>query len=105
MVPQVLAVTPVAQAKAQVIVVSLEPVTKPLKSWVLLVITLAAVGEIAMVTVEGLLLPQPNAPSAAARVSTVENFHHLIPFLPRFLNMRPRCTGFQACMTIRFRPM
>src|ERR1700676_2739414 len=52
------------------------------------------VGEIAMATPEDLLLPQPNAPSAAARVSIVENFHHLIPVLPKFLDIRPRSTSF-----------
>jgi hypothetical protein len=46
MAPQVFAVTPVAQAKVQVTAVLLEPVTRPLKSCVLFVITLARVGEI-----------------------------------------------------------
>src|SRR6266481_6269844 len=41
---------------------------------------------------EELLLPHPSAPSAAARVSIVETFHQLIPFLPRFLDIRPRTT-------------
>jgi hypothetical protein len=52
------------------------------------VITLAEVGEIWIVTPEDVLLPQPNAASAAARVSSVETFHR-IPILPRFLNVRP----------------
>src|SRR5258707_390175 len=56
--------------------------------------TLAEVGEIAIVTPEDLLLPQPNAPSAAARVRIVENFHHLIPVLPRFLEIRSRSASF-----------
>jgi hypothetical protein len=83
------AATPVAQVKLQEIVVSLFPVTAPLKSCVLLVITLAVVGEIVMATVEEALLPHPSAPSAPARVSNKENFHHLMPFLPIFLNIRP----------------
>ena len=86
MVPQVFAATPVAQATVQVTAVLLLPVTRPLKSWVRLVITLAVVGEIVMATPEELLPPQPSAPSAAARVSIVENFHHLIPVLPKFLD-------------------
>src|SRR5229473_3475017 len=93
MLPQVFAATPVAQARVQVIAVLLDPVTKPLKSWVLFVITLAVVGETVMLTPEEVLLPHPHAPSAAARVSIVENFHHLIPVLPKFLNIRPRSIG------------
>src|ERR1700693_1059107 len=94
MAPHVLAATPVAQVRVQVTAVLLEPVTTPLKSCVRLVITLAMVGEIAMVTpAELLLLPQPQAPNAAASVSIVENFHHLIPVLPRFLDIRPRSTS------------
>ena len=96
MEPHEFAATPVAQVKVQVIAVLLEPDTRPLKSCVLLVITLARVGEIAMVTPEDLLLPHPIAPSAAARVSIVENFHHLIPVLPRFLSIRPRSTNITA---------
>ena len=93
MVPQVFAVTPVAQAKVQVIAVLLDPVTAPLKSCVLLVITLAVVGAIVMATVEEALPPQPSVPSAAARVSTAENFHQLIPVHPNFLNIHPRKAG------------
>src|SRR5258707_619751 len=53
------------------------------------------VGEIVMVTpAELLLLPQPQAPNAAAIVSIVETFHQLIPVLPTFLNIRPRSTSF-----------
>src|ERR1700688_2944249 len=96
MLPHVFAVTPVAHARVQVIAVLVEPVTRPLKTCVLLVITLAMVGVIVMVTVEELLPPQPNAPSAAAKVSIVENFHQLIPVLPKFLNIRPRSTSFDA---------
>ena len=58
-----------------------------------MVITLAVVGETVMVTPEELLPPHPHAPSAAARVSIVENFHHLIPVLPKFLDIRPRSIG------------
>jgi hypothetical protein len=94
MLPQVFAVTPVAQVKVQVIAVLLLPVTVPVKGWVRLVITLAVVGEIEMVTPEELLPPQPSAPSAAARVSNAENFHQLIPVLPRFLDIPPRSTIF-----------
>src|SRR5579862_2684331 len=97
MLPQLFAATPVAQARDQVIAVLLEPVTRPLNSCVLLVITLAVVGEIVMETPEELLPPQPRAPSTAARVSTVENFHQLIPVLPRLLNLRPRYTSFGPC--------
>jgi hypothetical protein len=94
MLPHVFAVTPVAPVKDQVIDVLLEPVTNPQKGWVRLVITLAVVGEIVMETPEELLPPQPSAPSAAARVSNVENFHHLIPVLPRFLDIPACCTSF-----------
>jgi hypothetical protein len=94
MEPHVLAVTPVAQVRVQVIAVLLEPVTEPLKGWVLLVITLAMVGEIVMATPEELLPPHPHAASAAARVSIVENFHRLIPVLPKFLNIRSCNTSF-----------
>jgi hypothetical protein len=93
MLPQVFAVTPVAQATVQVTEVLLFPVTVPVKGWVRLVITLAVVGEIVMETPVELLPPQPSAPSAAARVSIVENFHHLIPVLPRFLEVPPRSTS------------
>src|SRR5579862_9689796 len=93
MLPQLFAATPVAQARDQVIAVLLEPLTSPLNSCVRLVITLAVVGEIVMETPEELLPPQPRAPSAAARVSIVDNFHQLIPVLPKFLNLRPRRTS------------
>src|SRR6266851_9978758 len=53
------------------------------------------VGEIVIVTpAELVLLPQPQAPNAAARVSIVETFHDLIPVLPTFRNIRPRSTSF-----------
>jgi hypothetical protein len=100
MLPQVFTVTPEAQASVQVIAVLLEPLTRPLKSCVLLVITLAVVGEIEIVTPEELLPPQPRAPSAAARVSIVDNFHQLIPVLPKFLNLRPRRTSFDLWRSI-----
>ena len=101
--PQVLAATLVAQARLQVIVVLLLPVTTPLKSWVRLVITLAVVGETVMLTPEALLLPpHPQAPSAAARASIVDNFHQLIPVLPKFLDIRPRNTGPGALWQLDF---
>ena len=86
MVPQFVASTllMVSQVKLQVIAVLELPVTRPLKSCVLLVITLAEVGEIVMLTVEELLPPQPNAPSAATRVSIVESFHRFIPSSKNF---------------------
>lgn len=90
-VPQVLAVTPVAQTTAQVTLVLLEPVTRAEKSWVRLVITLAAVGETEIVIDEELLLPQPKALSAVARVSIENHFHRLIPVLPRFFIVRSHC--------------
>src|SRR6202051_5123219 len=91
--PQVLTATLVAQARVQVIAVLVLPVTTPLKSWVRLVITLEVVGATVMLTPEALRLPHPQPPSAAARASIVENFHHLIPVLPKFLDIRPRSTG------------
>lgn len=88
------AATPVAQVTVQVIAVLLEPVTEPVNCWDLLVITLAMTGETVMATPEVLLpRPQPNAPIAAESVSIVENFHRLIPVLPKFLNFRPRGAG------------
>ncbi len=102
MLPQEFAATPVAQTRVQVIAVLLEPVTSPLNSCVRLVITLAVVGEIVMVTPEELLPPQPRAPSAAARVSIVENFHQLIPVLPKFLDLRPRRTSIDLWLSPDF---
>jgi hypothetical protein len=61
-----------------------------------LVITLAEVGEIVMVTLEELLPPQPNAPSAAARVSIVESFHRFIPALQKFRDIQPRSADVSA---------
>src|SRR6202521_3486408 len=43
---------------------------------------------------ELLLLSQPQAPHVAARVSLGENFQHLMPLLPKFLDIRPRSTNF-----------
>jgi hypothetical protein len=103
-VPHVFTATPVAQANVQVMAVLLEPVTAPLKSCVRLVITLALVGETVMATVEELLPPQPKAPSAAARVSIVDNFHHLIPVLPISLIIRPHCTRSKPVRQFDFEP-
>src|SRR5450631_4877968 len=52
MVPQLVASTVlmVSQVRVQVIAILVLPVTRPLKSWVLLVITLATVGETVMAT-------------------------------------------------------
>jgi len=95
MAPHVLAVTPVAQVTVQVTALLSDPVTVGVNGWVRLVITLAMVGVIVIVTpAELLLLPQPQAPNAAARVSIAETFHQLIPVLPKFLNIRPRSTSF-----------
>jgi hypothetical protein len=98
MVPQFVASTllTVSQVKLQVIAVLVLPVTRPLKSCVLLVITLAEVGEIVMLTVEELLPPQPNAPSAAMRVSIVESFHRFIPFLQTFRDICPGSVNISA---------
>ena len=95
-IPQAVEATPVAHARVQPIAVLLLPVTAPLKSCVRFVITLAMVGDMVIVTVLEALLPHPKAPSAAARVSIEENFHHLIPVLPRFLNIRPRSLSSSA---------
>jgi hypothetical protein len=94
MEPQVLAVTPVAQASVHVTVVLLEPETVAVNCSVVLVTTLEVVGEIVSVTVVGLLPPHPNVPSAIARVSIEYNFHRLIPVLPAFLGIRSSRTGF-----------
>jgi hypothetical protein len=96
MVPQFVASTllTVWQVKLQVIAVLVLPVTRPLKSCVLLVITLAEVGEIVMLTVDELLPPQPNAPSAVTRVSIVESFHRFIPVLQKFRDIRPGSANF-----------
>jgi hypothetical protein len=92
-VPQEFAATLVAHVRLQVMAVLLLPVTRPLKSCVRLVITLALVGEITMVTVELALLPHPIAPSAAARANIVEYFHQLIPVLPNYLDLRRSCAS------------
>lgn len=88
----------VSQVKLQVIAVLVLPVTRPLKSCVLLVITLAEVGEIVMLTVDELLPPQPNAPRVATRVSNVESFHRFIPVLQKFRDIR---TGSANTFTLR----
>jgi hypothetical protein len=96
MLPQALAATPVTQVSFQVTPVLLDPDTCALNCCVLLVITLAEVGEIVMVTLEELLPPQPNAPSVAARVSIVESFHRFIPVLQKFRDIRPRSANISA---------
>jgi hypothetical protein len=68
-VPQVFAVTPVAQARVHVTVVLLEPDTEEENCSVVLVTTLEVVGEIVSVTVVAALPPHPYVPSAIARVS------------------------------------
>src|SRR4029077_15921773 len=89
MVPQAGAVTPVGQVTVHVAAWSLDPVTKALNVWVVLVITLATVGEIAMLMVDAALPPpQPSAPSPSTRINIVKNFHRLMPVLPRTLNVR-----------------
>jgi hypothetical protein len=100
MVPQAGAVTPVGQVTVHVTTVSVDPVTKEANSWVVLVITLTDVGEIAKVTVdEGVPPPppQPSAPSASARTIVEQSFHRLIPVLPRKLDVRSSSTGFSLC--------
>jgi hypothetical protein len=87
----------VSQVKVQVIAVLELPVTRPLNSCVLLVITLAEVGEIVIATVEELLPPQPNAPSAAMRVSIVESFHRFIPVLQKFRDIRLGSANNSTC--------
>jgi hypothetical protein len=76
-----------------VIAVLLLPVTAPVNCWVLFVITLVVVGVTVMETPEEALDPQPNAPSAHARASIVDNFHHLIPILPKLLGAFPCGAG------------
>src|ERR1700730_7024141 len=89
MVPQAGAVTPVGQVTVQVAVWSLDPVTKALNVWVVLVITLATVGEIAMLMEDAAVPPpQPRAPNPSTRVNIVKNFHRLMPVLPRTPNIR-----------------
>src|ERR1700676_925150 len=85
MVPQAGAVTPVGQVTVHVAVWSLDPETKALNGWVVLVITLAVVGEIAMVMVVAAVPPppQPRAPNPSARVKIKQNFHGLMPVLPQ----------------------
>src|ERR1700682_2147156 len=85
MVPQAGAVTPVGQVTVHVAVWSLDPETKALNGWVVLVITLAVVGEIAMVMDVAVVPPppQPKAPNPSARVKIKQNFHGLMPVLPQ----------------------
>jgi hypothetical protein len=96
------AATPVAHVNDQVIAVLLEPVTRPLKSCVRLVMTLAWVGEMVMATVEVALDPQPIVPATAARTKSADNFHHLIPILPRFPDFHSRYAGNSSRPTERF---
>jgi hypothetical protein len=73
MVPQVPAVTPVAQVTVHVTTVSVLPVTRDENCWVKFVTTVAAEGEICSTTVdeEPPPPPQPSAPSARARLSSM----------------------------------
>jgi hypothetical protein len=50
-------------------------------------------------TVEELLPPHPNAPSAAAKASIVESFHRFIPALQKFRDIRPR-SAFESSWRI-----
>jgi hypothetical protein len=52
--------------------------------------TLAVVGEIAMVIVDAALLPQPTAPNigAAIRIRNEKYFHRFMPVLPRTLDLQ-----------------
>ena len=89
MVPQAGAVTPVGQVTVHVAVWSLDPVTKALNVWVVLVITLVTEGEIVKEIVdEAPPLPQPKTPDPSARIKIEQNFHRLMPVLPRTLNIR-----------------
>src|ERR1700694_1632547 len=99
MVPQAGAVTPVGQVTVHVAVWSLDPETKALNGWVVLVITLAVVGEIAMVMVVAAVPPppQPRAPNPSARVKIKQNFHGLMPVLPQKLVNRSSCRRFGLC--------
>jgi len=92
--PQLLAATPVAHVTLQLIAVLLLPVTLPLNCWVRLVITLAVVGATVIVTVDDALDPHPTAPSAAASAAIAKNFHHLIPVLPKILDIGSRIAIF-----------
>src|SRR6202022_3366816 len=96
MVPQAGAVTPVGQVTVHVAAWSLDPVTKALNACVVLVITLAVVGEIAMVMdVAGVPPPpQPRAPSPSARIKIKQNFHGLMPVLPQKLVNRSSSRRF-----------
>jgi len=56
---------------------------------VVLVITLADVGEIVKEIVdEAPPPPQPKTPDPSARIKSEQNFHRLMPVLPRKLNIR-----------------
>jgi hypothetical protein len=102
MVPHPVTVTllTTGQVTVQVTVVVEVPVTREANCWVVFVMTLAAVGEIVTTTVEAVLLPQPTAPSASTastRVNIEQNFHRLIPVLPKVLELvsaglEPRAT-------------
>ena len=92
--PVTVALVTVAQARVQATAVSELPVTSEANCSVVFVMTLAADGEIVNTTVEVVLLPQPRAPSASARIKIEQNFHRLIPGLPKVLNLRFSRTGF-----------
>src|SRR5690242_20622473 len=105
MVPQLVTVAPVtvAQVTFQVTVVFVLPVTKEEIGKVVFVMTLAFCGEITRETVDVvLLLPQPRAPSASMRINIEQNFHRLIPVLPKVLNIRSSSTGLSP-LTIQIR--
>ena len=85
-----------AQVTVQVTVVVELPVTREANCWVVLVMTLAAVGEIVRTTVDAVLLPQPAAQSASTRINSEQNFHRLIPILPKVLDIGSGSTGFST---------
>jgi|SRR5882672_5721726 len=114
MVPQAGAVTPVGQVTVHVTAVSVVPVTNGVNVWVVLVITLAVVGEIVKEIVdEAPPLPQPKTPDPSARIKIEQNFHRLMPVLPRKLNIQsaigPRfvsaskITAIHRCRACAFR--
>jgi hypothetical protein len=88
MVPQAGAVTPVGQVTLHVTAVSVVPVTNGVNVWVVLVITLAVVGEIVKEIVDVAPPPQPSTPTPSARANIEQNFHRLMPVLPRTPNIR-----------------
>src|ERR1700730_6375757 len=89
MAPQAGAVTPVGQVTVHVTVWSVVPFTKALDVWVVLVITLAVVGETATVMVfVALLPPHPTTPNTSATLSNNKYFNRIMPVLPRPLDLR-----------------